>query len=110
MTTVDLRGHEAIPAGPAIPRVAFFPDTYHEIDGVANTARQFVAFARRKGLPFLTICGGEENQIEEKNGQKRIVLRRGPIGFPVDKRHNFDLGFWRHYSFVEDELHGFGPD
>ena len=26
------------------PRVAFFPDMFHEVDGVANTARQFDAF------------------------------------------------------------------
>jgi hypothetical protein len=32
-------------------RVAFFPDSYHEIDGVANTSRHFEAFARQRGLP-----------------------------------------------------------
>ena len=93
-----------------IPRVAFFPDTYDEIDGVANTARQFVAFARRRSLPFLTVCGGEQNGVEEERGRKRIILRRSRFGFPIDKKHAFDLAFWRHYPMVEAELRSFGPD
>src|SRR4029077_1431329 len=32
-------------------RVPFFPASYHEIDGVANTSRHFETFARRHGLP-----------------------------------------------------------
>jgi hypothetical protein len=36
-------------------RVAFFPDSYHEIDGVASTSRHFETFARQHGLPFLEL-------------------------------------------------------
>jgi len=39
-------------------RVAFFPDAYHEIDGVANTSRHFEAFAKKRALPFLIVHAG----------------------------------------------------
>lgn len=45
------------------PRVAFFPDAIYEIDGVANTSRQFEAFARERELPFLMVYAGPENKI-----------------------------------------------
>ena len=45
-------------------RVAFFPDCYQEVDGVANSSRQYEAFAIRRGLPFLTVHGGDRDQIE----------------------------------------------
>ena len=37
------------------PRVAFFPDSFHEVNGVAHTARNFQAYARRHALPFLCV-------------------------------------------------------
>jgi phosphatidylinositol alpha 1,6-mannosyltransferase len=91
-------------------RVAFFPDAYDEIDGVANTSRQFEAFAKRRGLPFLTICGGTENRLEMDGSIRRIVRKRGPIGFALDKKHDFDLLFWRHYQYIENEVRKFAPD
>jgi glycosyltransferase involved in cell wall biosynthesis len=97
------------PATPGL-RVAFFPDTYDEIDGVANTARQFEAFARRRELPLLTVCGGERSCGAREGSGTRLMLRRGPIGFAVDERHDFDLAFWRHYSRVEAEVREFDAD
>lgn len=91
-------------------RVAFFPDTYDEIDGVANTSRQFEAFARRRGLDFLVVCGGAQNQIESDGCVTRIMCRRGPIAFPLDKKHDFDLAFWRHYERVAEAVRQFAPD
>ncbi|HZD76439.1 MAG TPA: glycosyltransferase family 1 protein, partial [Acidobacteriaceae bacterium] len=40
------------------PRVAYFPDAFHEINGVAHTSRHFEAFARRRSLPFLCVRAG----------------------------------------------------
>jgi phosphatidylinositol alpha 1,6-mannosyltransferase len=95
--------------GPAL-RVAFFPDAYHEVDGVANTSRQLEAFARRHGLPFLTILGGTENNLQVDGSVTRMERRRGPIGFRLDKKHDFDLAFWRHYGAVEAAVERFDPD
>ena len=42
----------------ASPRVALFCETFQEINGVALTARQLVAFAQRHDRPFLAVHGG----------------------------------------------------
>jgi phosphatidylinositol alpha 1,6-mannosyltransferase len=91
-------------------RVAFFPDTYDEIDGVANTSRQFEAFARKRGFPFLTICGGTENRAQTDGSALRITRRRGRIGFALDKKHDYDLAFWRHYNHAAEAVRKFDPD
>jgi len=79
-------------------RVAFFPDTYDEIDGVANTSRQLEAFARRHEFPFLTIHGGLDDVFESNGSTLRMKRRRGRFGFALDKKHDFDLAFKRHLS------------
>ncbi|HTX77352.1 MAG TPA: hypothetical protein VMD29_14170, partial [Terracidiphilus sp.] len=45
-----------------IPRIAYFPDSFHEVNGVAHTSRHFEAFARRRNLPFLCVRAGEREQ------------------------------------------------
>jgi glycosyltransferase involved in cell wall biosynthesis len=91
-------------------RVAFFPDCYQEVDGVANTSRQYEAFAIRRGLPFLTVHGGDRNQIEGAGSARRMQLRRGPIAVAFDKKHDFDLTFLRHCDAVEKAVREFNPD
>ena len=46
-------------------RVAFFSCVYHEVDGVAETSRQFEAFARRQQLPFLMVHAGPQDEIRK---------------------------------------------
>ena len=91
-------------------RVAFFPDAYREIDGVANTSRQFEAFAMRRGLPFLVVHGGTTTGICSEGPVVRMECRRSRIGFRLDEKHDFDLAFWRHYKAVESVVRAFGPD
>jgi phosphatidylinositol alpha 1,6-mannosyltransferase len=91
-------------------RVAFFPDAYHEVDGVANTSRHFEAFALRRKLPFLTVLGGAKRKIESQDSVLRVELPRGKLSFPLDKRHDFDLAFLRHYDDVEALVQSFSPD
>jgi len=92
------------------PKVAFFPDTYHEIDGVANTSLRFEAFARQRGLPFLIVHGGPHNQITQQGSVLRVQLRRSRLGFSVDCDHDYDLVFLRHYWRVKRLLLDFNPD
>lgn len=40
----------------------------------------------------------------------RITRRRGPIGFALDKKHDYDLAFWRHYNEAEAAVRAFDPD
>ena len=92
-------------------RVAFFADSYLEIDGVANTSRQFEAYARRWDVPFLLLHGGygQEKIVREKNFT-RVELPRGYFRFALDRKHDFDLAFLRYIAKVEDILHNFCPD
>jgi phosphatidylinositol alpha 1,6-mannosyltransferase len=91
-------------------RVAFFPDSYHEVDGVANTSRHFEAFAVRRELPFLTVIGGTQHKTETAGSIRRLELPRGKFSFPLDKKHDFDLAFLSHYDEVEKHVREFNPD
>jgi phosphatidylinositol alpha 1,6-mannosyltransferase len=92
-------------------RVAFFSDTYMEVDGVANTARQYEAYARREGLPFFMLHGGYEQEKIVREGKfTRVELPRSRFGFALDRKHEFDLAFLRHLKRVEQLLCEFAPD
>lgn len=91
-------------------RVALFPCTYTEIDGVANTSRQFAAFAKERGLPFLLVHAGPETGVVTDGVMTTIQLSRGHATFPLDGHHQFDLLFCRHYSRVLRVLRDFGPN
>ncbi len=65
MQFVRGRGREVLSQWTKAYGSAFFPDTYDEVNGVANTSRQFEAFAQRRGLPFLIVCGGTSDKVEQ---------------------------------------------
>ena len=77
---------------------------------MANTSRQFEAFARKRGYPFLTICGGPQDRTHTEGSATRITRRRGRIGFALDKKHDYDLAFWRHYNSAAEAVRAFDPD
>jgi CheY-like chemotaxis protein len=91
-------------------RVAFFPDVYHEVDGVANTSRHFEAFAQTRELPFLTIHAGPRTEEITAGSVTRIQLRRSRLTFPLDQTHEFDLALWRRYRDVVRWVRDFDPD
>lgn len=90
-------------------RVALFACTYSEIDGVANTSRQFAAFAREHGFEFLMIHAGPRNEVAVDGSVTRVQLARGRATFPLDGHHEFDLLFLRHYPKVQSLLREFDP-
>jgi phosphatidylinositol alpha 1,6-mannosyltransferase len=90
-------------------RVAFFPDSYHEIDGVANTSRHFEAFARKRGLPFLVIHAGPRHEIATSGSVTRIQVPRSLMSFPLDGTHQYDLLFLRHCREVTRMVRDFDP-
>ena len=91
-------------------RVALFPDTFLEIDGVANTSRHFAEFAKEHGFSFLLVHAGPCDEIAVDGSLTRVQLRRGRVKFPVDGHHEFDLLFLRHYKRVMAILRKFRPD
>ena len=90
-------------------RVAFFPDGYHEIDGVAMFARHFEAYAKKRNIPFLMVHAGTRDEIVHQGSVTRVELRRGPLQFPLDKAHRFDLLLSRHSRKVAALLQEFSP-
>ena len=90
-------------------RVAFFPDAYNEVDGVANTSRHFEAFAKHRGLPFLIIHAGPRNEIVTAGSVTKVQLCRSQASFPLDRAHDYDLLFLRHYRKLAPLVRNFSP-
>jgi len=93
-----------------IPRVAFFCETFHEVNGVALTAREFVAFAQRQSRPLLAIHGGERLAEFEEGSVKRLQLRRGSFSFGIERDLRYDLLLCRHLNLLRKTLATYRPD
>jgi phosphatidylinositol alpha 1,6-mannosyltransferase len=91
-------------------RVALFPDSYHEVNGVANTTRRFEAYAREQNLPMLLVAGSEQTRTVVEGSIKRLELQRGPFSFGLDRDLRFDVAFLRHHSTIKEALLTFKPD
>ncbi len=92
------------------PRVAYFPDSFHEVNGVAHTSRNFVAYAQRRGLPMLCVRAGTgERRAERQGSLSTLELPRSAAALGMEKDLAFDPMFWRHADAVEEALHRFGP-
>jgi len=95
----------------SVPRIAYFPDSFHEINGVAHTSRHFEAFARRRDLPFLCVRAGEREQRLMQHGNLwTLELPRGLLSFALEKDLRFDPAFPRHVPQIEEALARFQPD
>jgi len=92
------------------PRVAFFTDSFHEVNGVAHTSRHFDAFARRRALPFLNVHAGPRTQLTEDGPVWTLELKRSALGFSLERDMSFDLAFMRHRSVVAAHLKRFGAE
>jgi len=95
----------------SVPRVAYFPDSFHEVNGVAHTSRHFEAFARRHNLPFLCVRAGDRAQaVIEEGNVWTLELTRGFLSIALEKDLRFDPAFLRHIPLIEDVLARFKPD
>jgi phosphatidylinositol alpha 1,6-mannosyltransferase len=93
------------------PRVAYFPDSFHEINGVAHTSRQFEAYARRHNRSFLCIRAGQREEPFLAEGEvASLELPRGLLSFALEKDLRFDPAFLRHAPFIIKTLREFHPD
>jgi phosphatidylinositol alpha 1,6-mannosyltransferase len=98
----------------ATPRVAYLPDTFYEINGVAHTSRHFEAFARRRNIPFFCLHPGKKGSAIQEQQQGELttleIPRGSPISFRIEKDLTFDPAFLRHKKFLEERLRAFRPD
>jgi phosphatidylinositol alpha 1,6-mannosyltransferase len=94
-----------------VPRVAYLPDSFHEVNGVAHTSRNFVAYAQRHELPFLCVRAGARAQAFEQAGELRTLeLKRSRGSVRMEKDLEFDTLFWRHEQAIRLALERFRPD
>src|SRR5215472_11765678 len=90
-------------ANSVLPRVAYFPDSFHEVNGVAHTSRHFEAFARRHNLPFLCVRAGDRTDpLRIDQNVWTLELPRGFLSVPLEKDLRFDPAYMRHVPLIED--------
>ncbi len=93
------------------PRVAFFPDAYEEVNGVAAIARQYTGWAAREGLPMLCVhAGGAHARLSGRGSVERLELPRGPLAFAIEQDLRYDPLFLRHFIAAERAVRRFRPD
>ncbi|HXH70048.1 MAG TPA: glycosyltransferase [Pyrinomonadaceae bacterium] len=93
-----------------ILRVAFFPDSYLEVNGAAMTSRRLVGYAKKNGYPFLCIHAGEKTGLSQDGSVTYLSLKRSSVSFKLDEDLAYDPLFQRHTSRVLRELIKFRPD
>lgn len=93
-----------------IPRVAFFPDSYLEINGAALTCRKLTGFARKRGYPFLCVYADNKTEKTTDGSLINLALKRSPVSIPIDGGLKYDAFFNRHIKRVEKALDEFKPD
>jgi phosphatidylinositol alpha 1,6-mannosyltransferase len=99
------------------PRIAFFTDSFHGVDGVGTTSRNLVAAACRREIPLFSVRAGKEKRHATEGSTEILELPRGPFSFRLDIDLSFDLAFWRYYQemlravreFRADLVHITGP-
>jgi glycosyltransferase involved in cell wall biosynthesis len=93
-----------------ILRVAFFADSFLEVNGAAMTSQRLVGYARKNGYPFLCIHAGKKTATTQNGSVSYLSLKRSPVSFKLDKDLAYDPLFQRHTSRVLRSLVKFRPD
>ncbi|HVO98925.1 MAG TPA: glycosyltransferase [Bryobacteraceae bacterium] len=95
---------------PRAPRIAFFTDSFHEVNGVALTSREFAGFAQRRGYPFFSVHAGPETRHWREGTFETFELKNSRAILGLEHDLAFDLLFLRHYEAVRKRLAEFRPD
>jgi glycosyltransferase involved in cell wall biosynthesis len=94
-----------------VPRVAYFPDSFHEVNGVAHTSRNFVAYAQRTGLPMLCVRAGKKTRLQGAvEGVRALELGRSPLSIRMEQDLSFDPLFFRYSELISRTVRAFKPD
>ncbi|MBS1871736.1 MAG: glycosyltransferase [Acidobacteria bacterium] len=91
-------------------RVAFFTDSFHEVNGVALTSREFARFARTRGAPFFSVHPGPTTKHWIEGPFETFEIDTGPYRLDLERDLHFDLAFLRHRAEVRKRLEAFAPD
>jgi phosphatidylinositol alpha 1,6-mannosyltransferase len=94
----------------SVPRVAFFSDSFYEVNGVALTSREFVGFAVRSRHPFLAVHVGPETKYWLDDTLESLELAHSRFTLRLERDLSFDLLFYRHCGRIRSALMEFRPD
>ncbi|RMG04949.1 MAG: glycosyltransferase, partial [Acidobacteria bacterium] len=94
----------------SVPRVAFFPDSYLEINGVAMTSKRFVKYVQNRGYPMTCIHAGEKTEESVEGSVINFCLARSALSIPMDEGLKYDPLFQRHRKTALKKLIEFKPD
>jgi glycosyltransferase involved in cell wall biosynthesis len=94
----------------SVPRVAFFPDSFHEVNGVAKTSNEFVRFVRERQYPFFCVRTGPKTCHTAEDGFETYELQNSRTLLPLQADMSFDLLFFRHLHRLTAALAEFQPD
>lgn len=93
---------------PCVPRIAYFPDSFHEVNGVAHTSRNFAAYARRKNIPMLCVRAGQTTRrLPPEGSVEALELGRSPLAVQVEKDLSFDPLFFRYTNRISATVRAF---
>jgi phosphatidylinositol alpha 1,6-mannosyltransferase len=93
-----------------VPRVAFFADSFHEVNGVARTSREFARFAQERQYPFFSVHTGPETRHITNGAFETFELRNSAAVLRLQGDLAFDLLFLRQRARLEAALLRFRPD
>ena len=101
----------------SVPRVAFFTDSFHEVNGVARTSRELEKFAAVRDYPFLSVHAGPRTHCWSQGNLTTFELRNSRLSFPLETDLRFDVLFFRHWhrllraskQFRPNLIHVTGP-
>lgn len=91
-------------------RVAFFPDSYLEVNGAAMTCQRLVNFARDNDRAMLCVHAGPETKATTTGSVTHFALKRSPLAIALDEGLAFDPLFTRHIPKIRKALTEFKPD
>ncbi len=91
-------------------RVAFFPDSYLEVNGAAMTCRRLVDYAARNEQPMLVVHGAPESSEKTEGSITHFAFKRSPFAILLDEDLAFDPLFLRKYNSVRRKVEEFKPD
>jgi glycosyltransferase involved in cell wall biosynthesis len=86
--------------------VAFFTDSFLEVNGVARTNRKLEEFARKTNR--LCVYSTDSRTWIAQAADGRLPLRRGLTSFHLECDLQFDLNLWRYAGRVLQLVSGFG--
>jgi Glycosyltransferase len=91
-------------------RVAYFPDSFIEVNGVAMTSKKLVNFVRKREYPFLYVYAGGKTETRREKNLVSLSLRRSSLSVTMDESLKYDPFFQRYSRRVQRELEKFRPD